>query len=323
MKICILGIFKHHTECVGFLLDALSQNELVVCISDERFGYVKYFRQIYKFNEINHKDFNENNYDFVIILSANDPTVNSIINKKKYITIVHHINFIIDKGVDKYIAFNDDNIISAKFHKIIPLYKGIYNHESTYKKYNKFIMYIGPLNYNIDKDLQKFIDLVNYNFIMIHEQKYYEMAAKYFRQNKKFHVYGTATKIKSNFFVATKNKHKKIFVLKNVSTEKILHLMQNISFFLIRKNKITKNIMSGAIPLALSHNTPIIIQSNNKVVNAQKEHIGIEYKNNYCDCASKLNNLSLNNYLSLCNNIAQFTEKIRNLNKISLNNILV
>jgi len=95
LKIAIIGTFKFHWECVGFICELFQNNkylqepniEINVYLIEEYFGYVQYFQQNYKniniHTEFYLEDIVKNN--IIIKLTSNDP----IMHDEKIISILH------------------------------------------------------------------------------------------------------------------------------------------------------------------------------------------------------------------------------------------
>ena len=81
-KVAIVSTFEYHTECIGFLLDIFKNNFIVHLYCNDKMGYIKYFRKLYEFQRMSYsKKFNIQDYIRVIVLSHNDPYLNTIKRK--------------------------------------------------------------------------------------------------------------------------------------------------------------------------------------------------------------------------------------------------
>ena len=86
MTIAIVGRFKYHLECIGFLIEALHKKNdfhIYIYISQDtdKFGYVEYFQSIYPgririlYDEFTKLYGKKHEYDKIIKLTSNDNCV--------------------------------------------------------------------------------------------------------------------------------------------------------------------------------------------------------------------------------------------------------
>ena len=80
MKIALLSSFNIHMCCVGFLIHIFRDAEIDVYFPDDREKYLEYYKSLYphtKISLLNMKDYDKNNYNQSIKITANDPGVSS------------------------------------------------------------------------------------------------------------------------------------------------------------------------------------------------------------------------------------------------------
>ena len=279
MKVLIGNSFTYHNDCAGFILEFLENNDISIYAKNDRVGNIDFFKTMYSFNVIHDENFNEDDFDVIIVLSAHDDLLTNIKNNNKYIALLHGVEHYISKNICKYIALCDANALFTKNTvKMIPAYKNIFANNN-FELRKKIILYIGPCSDSTYENIKEFVDLVDYEVIIV-----------------------TRNVLENNY----RSPNKKITILKNISMERLQNILRNVSFMLVRQNKFAKNLMSGAIPLAINSNIPLIIQEKNKVLNDKNFKIGFLYKNNYLECVEKINNLSIDEYINMCHNVDEF-----------------
>ena len=88
MKIAILGSFDCHLECIGFLLEILSNTgfNIYIHVASDSFNYLKHYNEIYDFYiSKNLSPEILNKYDKIIKLSSNDP----VLDNNDILSILH------------------------------------------------------------------------------------------------------------------------------------------------------------------------------------------------------------------------------------------
>jgi len=78
MKIALLSTFNIHMCCVGFLIHIFKDDEIHVYFPDDRDRYLEYYKSLYpttKISLLNIKDYNKEDYNQSIKITANDPGI--------------------------------------------------------------------------------------------------------------------------------------------------------------------------------------------------------------------------------------------------------
>ena len=77
-KIAIVTMVPWHFECLGFLLDILSDKYEITFFSvPDTEGYIEYFNKVYNFKQLSLRDgaLDQNYYDRIIKLTSTDPFI--------------------------------------------------------------------------------------------------------------------------------------------------------------------------------------------------------------------------------------------------------
>lgn len=224
MRIALLSSFNIHMCCVGFLLHIFREEDIDVFFPDDREKYLEYYKSLYpdtKISLLNMKDYDKNNYNQSIKITANDPDVSS----EGIISIAHLQEQI--KAENKYITLTP--WISAENVKyVFPVYRGIFN-----LSYNKVIVHIGFfVPRYADEDTVKFIRESGYTFIFVGGDSYNGL-----------------------------NNIPNVKVAHRLNTFDLVNLISNSMFIFLRKEpyQLTDRY-SGAIGHAVSHRKPVIVQ---------------------------------------------------------------
>lgn len=240
-KVLIVGSFFYHLECIGFLCENLKNYNITVFIENDKFDYIKYYKNIYKIKHISDsKKLNYNKYKYIIKLTSNDPiidTKNINVLKKfnnKIISIVHDKdskdlvnNCII---LCPYFTFNNSN---SQY--MFPLYNGITNPVLN----KKYILYLGDYTQeNNDNDLVLF----NNNI----KDKYELIVCGY--GSNRFGFNSAEYLINNN-----------IKYVQSISMPNLLDYLNQTKYILARKWPVYKDRMSGSLPVSISHNIPLIV----------------------------------------------------------------
>jgi hypothetical protein len=309
LKIAIIGSFKFHWECVGFICELFQNNkylqepniEINIYFTEEYFGYVKYFQQIYKninvITEFSIDDIVQN--DIIIKLTANDP----IIHHENIISILHvypfqdkserYITmspFITPNG--KTICFSSENkhfIKPGKINYIFPLYSGIINRTT-----EKIITYIGLFQpENIDADFNQFIsNSPDYEFYFIS----HGVDIKQFGSNKNV----------------------KCFPDCNASD--LVQLVCRSKFILHRHIQYSNlDRFSGALSIAVSHRKPLIL---NKYFSDVYNLPAITYDYEFCEVSEKINRMTYNEYMLELDKLDVFIAEQDDYNKNKIVSII-
>lgn len=224
MKIALLSTFNIHMCCVGFLLDIFKDDEIHVYFPYDRDDYLEYYKSLYpttKISLLNIKDYNKQDYNQSIKITASDPDV----SEEGIISTAHLQEQV--KPEFKYITLTPwikgDNV---KY--IFPLYKGLNS-----ISYNKVIVHIGFFvpRYS-DEDTVKFIRESGYNFVFVGGDSYNGL-----------------------------NHLPNVRIINKLNTFELVNLINHSMFVMLRKEpyQLTDRY-SGAIGHAVSHKKPVIVQ---------------------------------------------------------------
>lgn len=288
-KIAIVTHYPFHLECVGFLLELLENNDITVYYTADSFGYLIYFEKIYSFKKENFKNFNENEHDVIIKLSANDGGV-KIQNIEKTLAVLHlgepeqKFDKIILKNfvtLSPYVKTKSANILQY----ILPIYRGL---ESNIVNNN--IVYIGMFNHTLfNADLLTFIKNIKYNVLFIGG------APGQLRN---------LTNVKS---------------LPKLNTEQMVDVLNTSKFVLCRNSSFFNDRFTGAISLALSHNIPLIME---KKMADDYNIPSFNYNKNYSELIDKINNLTEEAYNVHKQELLKFSTNTVENNKVIMNNLI-
>jgi hypothetical protein len=249
MHIAVFNGFPFHYEMFGYIIEFCKNNNYELSIftnTINNLGYFNYYKKLfndYQFTLKNLELFNTLKYTYdVIILSTDDDPIfdnsDSFINDKT-ISIVH-INYNRNPLILKAIAtrpFNDTKITDYA----LPVYR-IFN--SHYKKNNikTDAINITILGYSN----------INYNTMVINRLKYH---------NKKIILHAISRGTTKDKFIGI-NESIELNIYKNIDISEVLDILSISSYLLTDVNNAKDYVnytMSGAIPLAFSTLTPLII----------------------------------------------------------------
>jgi len=286
--VSIVTAMNKHTECIGFLCEALRGHEIRVYLNGTlRYCYIDYFKELYPDIQVKrYGSFRNDKHECVIKLTGYEPIyfqkyhrvllklLSGVKLKNKTISLIHTI-----KQQHKYIN---------GFIKLNPIMRNPANSETRYmlSAYNgktgivkeRKIAYIGMITEEVlDNDFSNFIyrlrDDYKFIFLIKHHKKEEIMKVR-----KKLGIY------------------KNVIVYENMDTKEFVEELVKCSYVLIRKMPYqTKELFTGAIALALSHEVPMIIQ---KEVNVYKIPT-LEFKNNYSELIGLLKTTQTYDYLKL------------------------
>lgn len=224
MKIALLSSFNLHMCCVGFLIHIFKDDEIDVYFPDDRENYLEYYKSLYpdtKISLLNMKDYDKNNYNQSIKITANDPGVSS----EDIISIAHLQEQV--KPENKYITLTPW-IKGENVKYVFPLYKGVFK-----LSFNKIIVHIGFfVPRYADEDTVKFIRESGYMFVFAGGDSYNGL-----------------------------NNLSNVRVINRIRTFDLINLINNSMFIFLRKEpyQLTDRY-SGAIGHAVSHKKPVIVQ---------------------------------------------------------------
>ena len=283
-NIAIIGTFPFHSFMSGFLLEIFRNHNVVLYHTyPDNYGDIDYFKKIFNFTlntDVNSLVNIQYTYDYIFVLSANDPCIH-IINTANCYGIVHGLG-IDDKPyksiltLTKKISFPNKNLTY-----ILPLYRGIKSDNYAERVY---ITFIGHFNDKyIDDDTLNFINNIKYKIIIIGNQN------------------------PINF------KHHNLLYYHNLSTEDTVNILHKTKFVIIRKPKYMTSFYSGAIAMSLSHNVPLIASTN-----IQEEHCitnCITFVENYSECIDICNNMPDEEYQLLYQSTTFFLNETITKNK--------
>lgn len=282
MKIAIISTFPYHTEVLGFILEYTQNHNLTVYTQYLTDSYFDYFKSLYNF-EIRHIIYLEpllHQYDIFIALSVDNPFPNWYTTWSKTWAVMHHHAF--DNSNVKNIITLSPNVETPK-HKlnIIPVYNGLSN--LNYNDRQNIIVVIGKFkSQHCDQDFDTFVNNIGYSFIFINRE-----------DNRVTANYGKCYRY--------------------LNTSSMINIINKSRFILTRRPKFQDRLLfSGAITLALSHNTPLILSKDME----DTYHIpGLIYKSLYSELIPTLNNLTDLDYAELFKNTVTSKDKLICLNK--------
>ena len=274
-NIAIIGTFIFHSFMSGFLLEIFRNHNVVLYHTyPDSYGDIDYFKKIFNFTlntDVNSLVNIQYTYDYIFVLSANDPCI-YYINTTNCYGIVHGLS-IGDKPYKSILTLSKKiSFLNKKLTYILPLYKGIISYNCMEREHITFIGYFND-NY-IDDDTLNFINNIKYKFIIIGNQK------------------------PINF------KHHNVIYYQNLSTEDSVNILNKTKFVITRKAKYMSLPYSGAIAVSFSNNVPLITSTD-----IQEEHCipsCITFVENYSECTDILNNMTDEEYESLYIGTTQF-----------------
>ena len=224
MKIALLSTFNIHMCCVGFLIHIFKDDEINVYFPDDRERYLEYYKSLYpttKISLLNIKDYNKDDYNQSIKITANDPGI----SEEGIISTAHLQEQV--KPEFKYITLTPW-IKGENVKYIFPLYNGLNT-----VSYTKIIVHIGFFvpRYS-DEDTVKFIRESDYNFVFVGGDSYNGL-----------------------------NNLPNVRIINKLNTFDLVKLIKQSMFIMLRKEpyQLTDRY-SGAIGHAVSHKKPVIVQ---------------------------------------------------------------
>ncbi len=281
LRVAIIGGFKYHLECAGFICELFPHNvEINLYYKEEYFGYIPYYQKIYKnlrvFTTFTEKDILENN--IIIKLTSNDP----ILEDERIISILHVHNM---QGKSaKYIALSP--FVSQTSDKLIKYIFPLYNGIKTVSN-NKIITYIGQFQPEyFDEDLKQMISsLPDYQF------------------------YFVSHKIDPMLF----NAHRNVLCFPECAASEMIELVTQSKYILHRHIQFSNfDRFSGALSIAVSHRKPLILST----YFAETYNIpAITYDYLFCETIDKINAMTDNEYDLELNKIEAFVNKQKDANK--------
>ena len=280
MKIAIVGYFKYHLECIGFLLENYNNVDIYLGKDTDTYNWIDYYSTIFNFNVIYdgfHKDIIYN-YDKIFKLTSND----SCLDHKKIISILHlNGKQQLVCSSEKFISLTP-YIHGESIHYIFPIYRPILSVSS---KVSNTVTMIGYYrNSDFDMDTIKFInDNINYNFIFI--------------------IWG------SRCYPRLRNL-KNVKLISEIKTNNMIEIIHESKFILSKKN-IWYDRFSGQLALAMSYEKPMMID----IITKDTYNLpGIAFDTNYSEIGY-LDDITDEEYKLLKNEIHFFKETIIDRNK--------
>tara|TARA_Y100000389_G_scaffold183456_1_gene200959 strand:+ start:326 stop:1132 length:807 start_codon:yes stop_codon:yes gene_type:complete len=160
-SIAIISSVFNHIECLGFLLEYLNMYNIDIYINKDIYKHIDYFKTKYKFNLYNINNFDENNCDKIIKLTASDPYV----VYKKHISILHLVGKHLPVEVENVIFITLSPFVKPIDYKYIYLLS-VYNDYIDDVNLNKNIGFIGMFGEN-EKKILSFIENINGKLICL------------------------------------------------------------------------------------------------------------------------------------------------------------
>ena len=120
MNIAIVGTFTFHSFMAGFLLQIFETCNIVLYHTyPDDYKDIDYFMKIFNFTldtNVRHIVRKQRDYDYIFVLSANDPITNMIVTTNCYtiihaLTSINHNNFKEILSLSKKIQFTHNNKI--------------------------------------------------------------------------------------------------------------------------------------------------------------------------------------------------------------------
>lgn len=238
--------------------------------------------------------FNEDIYDYIIMLTSREIELLKPKNINKFI-LIKHVN---EDNYDNYINISLTKIVKSYFN-IMPIYNTINN----YQKHN-VISIIGNMSSTIVRDLEGLIELS-------HGLDNYDIYIFTRKIDAKYHN------------IYNKNNKFKIFI--NLNVHNLMQKLKQSKFIITADTDYYSNegfktgVLTGMIPLALNNDIPLIMSK--KLNNIYQLKNVIEY-DKMTDVCNILNSLSNTEYNILQNGFIENKKYILNHNSVILNNIL-
>jgi len=294
MKIAIVGGYHYHLECIGFLCELLQEHEITICVIKDIYQYLLYFKYLFKNISIDLSFSSVKTCDKLILLTDNDNIVSVPDNdtfQNNFIKICHLDN---DKSTGKLITLAPKIIPSRSTNYIwlFPLYKGICLNAP-----RNIILYIGYfIEDYVDDDFKQFCGSVQ-------EKKVYTLTIATYKPVGFLEQYG-------------------FNIMAKCSTTNLVQILQHTSFVLLKNIKYcTKEIITGALPMAISHGIPVIVDKR-RASDYNITDISITYEKDYCEVLDKIHTIQQNEYNLLQQNVLKLRDKVISENKDKLDAFL-
>jgi hypothetical protein len=285
MKVGIFSVHGH-MSCLGVLFEVLRQHEVTIVITDktDHHVWIPFYNKLYTFNIVYDLNTDVKQFDKIIKLTSNETCLENV----DCISLLHLGSFI------------NVNNVSTKFISLTPYIQGAnisymfdcFSTPLVDKTNSKMVAFVGYyLNNNIDEDTDNFISQnSDYTFTFITWGDGY---------------YGNLTK------------HSNVRVLHSVNTLDMVEII-NQSKFVLSKKYINFDRYSAQLGLAVSLNTPLLIDS--RTAEAYKLP-GVTFNNNYTELG-RLDDISNESYTKLINDTQTFKTEMIRKNQETINNLL-
>lgn len=287
MKIGIFSVHGCHFCCLGFLFEVLRNHEVSIVIAhntDDNQLWIPYYKKLYNFNIIYNLDTNVKQFDTLIKLTSNETCLQNL----DCISLVH-LGCLIN-----------DNNVSTKFISLTPY---IQENRVSYM----FPSFSSPI---VDKTNSKMVAFVGY----YRNNNIDEDTDKFFIQNSDY-IFTFITWGDNEY--GNLKKHANVRVLHSVKTLDMIEII-NQSKFVLSKKYINFDRYSGQLGLAVSLNTPLLVDS--RTAEAYKLP-GFIFNNNYTELG-RLDDISNESYTKVMNDTRIFnTESIRK-NQETIDNLI-
>ena len=233
-KIAIYNGFSFHYEMFGYIIDyCKTKNYDLTIYSDDNLGYKDYYKSLFAINEYRPVflfEIEKQNYDFIFLTTDDDWSykINDIEINRKTICIDHYYK-IRNPAFEKRIATRP------------------------FSNERKWALPVYPINQ--DNQTNDEINIV----LLSDDNKYSIHILKRLQSSKKIILHAIARNMTIDKFHGL---NMDIRICKNINTTDLIHILLKSSFIITdvsqSKNYVSEN-MSGAIPLAFSTLTPLII----------------------------------------------------------------
>jgi hypothetical protein len=254
INIAIFNSFSFHYEMFGYIIDYCKRNKHNLTIftnTDNSLGWLEFYKIYFKEVIINYKTIDtfeneKNNFDIIFVTTDDDYNFKTEWINEKCISINHHYTI---RRLEYSHNLGTRPFIENMRYWALPCYPLLNNLEKQNGGESDInIAIIGGLNNELNYDIINRLESSGQIILHICGRNY-----------NKINIY----KIKSNIIVN---------VYMNMKTIEMLNLLKKTDFILTDTSNNLKNIngqvMSGAVPLAFSTLTPLIIsKTNNQIYN--------------------------------------------------------
>ena len=235
MKIAIYNGFSFHYEMFGYIIHyCKTKNYDLTIYSDDNLGYKEYYKFIYsnEYRSVSLFDSEKKMYDYIFLTTDDDWSykINDIEINRKTICIDHY-HKIRNPAFEKRIATRP------------------------FSNERKWALPVYPINQDINQNNDNEIHIV----LLSDDNKYSIHILNRLQSSKKIILYAIARNMTIDKFQGL---NMDIRICKNINATDLINILLKTSFIITdvsqSKNYVSDN-MSGAIPLAFSTLTPLII----------------------------------------------------------------